>query len=201
VREGSEGYRFATRREYRETGQVLEDYRLDVQQANLNAYPGLRERLENEGIGFASLAELNPDEALLRRVQYLWAETGDENLELDSLSESFDSWREHVLAGSGQSPETHWLALREGRPVGTTYLKRLSPEAAENDYTAVTPAYRGRGIAQALKLRALAWAQQNGLRYFHTSSDVRNVRMIAINRHLGYQPGVRRMEMARDLQS
>ena len=79
-----------------------------------------------------------------------------------------------------------------------TFLKRLSDDAAENDYTGVASTYRGRGIARALKLRAIAWARQRGVRWFYTSSEIGNARMIAVNRRLGYEPGVRRLEVARD---
>ena len=80
-----------------------------------------------------------------------------------------------------------------------TFLKRLSEDAAENDYTGVAAAYRGRGIARALKLRAIAWARQRGVRWFFTSSEIGNERMISANTRLGYQPGVRRLQVARDL--
>jgi GNAT superfamily N-acetyltransferase len=80
-----------------------------------------------------------------------------------------------------------------------TFLKRLGENAAENDYTTVAPAYRGRGIAQALKLRTISWAQQNAVSWFYTSSEIDNARMIAINRRLGYRPGVRRVEVAKNL--
>jgi hypothetical protein len=56
------------------------------------------------------------------------------------------------------SAETHWVALNGERPVGMTFLKRLSEDAAENDYTCVAATHRSRGIATALKLRTIAWA-------------------------------------------
>jgi GNAT superfamily N-acetyltransferase len=86
------------------------------------------------------------------------------------------------------------------RPVGMTFLKRLSQNAAENDYTGVAPSHRGRGIARALKLRAIAWAKENGVDWFYTGSEIGNVRMIGVNRQLGYEPGPRRMEVARELE-
>jgi GNAT superfamily N-acetyltransferase len=115
------------------------------------------------------------------------------------LHDSFPSWQQEVLHAAGLSPETHWLALEGDRPVGMTFLKRLSDEAAENDYTGVASTHRGRGIASALKAHAIAWARQQGVHWFYTSSEIGNTRMIAINQRLGYQPGVRRLEVAQDL--
>ena len=57
--------------------------------------------------------------------------------EHEQLSDSFSSWREEILQAPGLSPETQWIALDAGRPVGMSFLKRLSEDAAENDYTAV----------------------------------------------------------------
>ena len=80
-----------------------------------------------------------------------------------------------------------------------TFLKRLSPTAAENDYTGVAASHRGNGIAVALKLRAIQWAQRNGVDWFYTSSETGNSPMLSINQKLGYRAGVRRIEVGRDI--
>ncbi len=96
------------------------------------------------------------------------------------------------------SAETHWVALDGERPVGMAFLKQLTDDAAENDYTCVAATHRGRGIATALKLRSIAWARQHGVRRLFTSSVIGNTPIIAINKHLGYQVGVRRLAVERD---
>jgi GNAT superfamily N-acetyltransferase len=198
--DAANGRRFAARHGFRETGEVVEQYRLHVPEANAEAYGGLEERLRRGGLRIASLAELGTeDELFLRALQRLWASSGDEPPDPERLRGSFPAWRREVLQAAGLSPETHWVALDGERPVGMTFLKQLSEDAAENDYTGVAPTHRGRGIAPALKLRAIAWARQHGVRWFYTSSEIGNTRMIAINRRLGYQPGVRRLEVSRDL--
>src|SRR5207302_4822019 len=121
-------------------------------------------------------------ELFLRALQRLWADSGEEPPDPEPLRPSFPSWQQGVLHASGLSPETHWVALDGDRPVGMTFLKRLSEDAAENDYTGVASTHRGRGIAPALKLRAIAWARQHGVSWVYTSSEVGNTRMIAINR-------------------
>jgi len=52
----------------------------------------------------------------------------------------------------------------------------------------VDPAWRGRGIALALKLLAIACARRYGVTYISTNNDSENAPMLAINRTLGYQP-------------
>jgi GNAT superfamily N-acetyltransferase len=192
--------RFAARHGFYETGQVVQECRLHVPAAETERYEGGEERLRREGVRIASLAELGRDDELfLRGLQRVSADSGDGPPDPESLGDSFATWRRQVIHGAGMSPETHWVALDGDRPVGMTFLKRLSDDAAENDYTGVASTHRGRGIAPALKLRAIAWARHHGVNWFHTSSEVGNTRMIAINRGLGYQPGVRRLEVARDL--
>ena len=75
-------------------------------------------------------------------------------------------------------------SVRAGRFTGRLHQKRFT--------------HRGRGIASALKLRAIAWAGGQGVRWFYTSSEIGNTPLIAINRRLGYRPGVRRLEVAQD---
>jgi GNAT superfamily N-acetyltransferase len=174
----------------------MEEYGLYVPEATTAMYVAAEERLRGEGIRIVTLAELGPnDEAFLLSLRRLWGHWAGEDVAGGSLAE----WRRNVLEGPGQSPETHWIALDGERPVGTTFLKRLSEDAAENDFTGVGVTHRGRGIAPVLKLHAIAWAQAHGVNWFYTGSEVGNTPMLAINRRLGYQAGIRRREVAREL--
>ncbi|MBW3624062.1 MAG: GNAT family N-acetyltransferase [Armatimonadetes bacterium] len=197
--DAGDGLRFAARHGFVETGEVIQEYRLSLREAKRGDAGRLEERLRHEGVRITSLAEAGGGEAFLRDLQHVWADSGEEPPDPQSLRHSFPSWRREVLDGPGLSPETHWVALDGDRPVGMTFLRRLSSDAAENDYTGVAASHRGRGIAPALKWKAIEWARQHGLNKFHTSSEVGNARMIAINRRLGYQSGPQRREVARDL--
>jgi GNAT superfamily N-acetyltransferase len=186
---------FATHHGFRETGQVIEEYILRISEARIDAYADLQDRLESEGIRITTLDNLDTnDPDFLEALHRVWVGSQDPQ---DAVS--LQEWRAQVLDGAGQTPDTHWVALHEDHPVGMTFLKRLSPDAAENDFTSVLPGYRGRGIAQALKVRAISWARGAGLRSFYTSSELGNAPMIAINTRLGYRPGPRRAEVTRDL--
>ncbi len=59
---------------------------------------------------------------------------------------------------------------------------------AYNDMTAVRPAFRGRGVATALKQATIAWAIGHGLEAIETGNDVENAPMRAVNLALGYTP-------------
>ncbi|MFN3649391.1 MAG: GNAT family N-acetyltransferase [Armatimonadota bacterium] len=188
--------RFAQRRGLVETGQAVQEYHLRLSQATLAPYAGVEERLRQEGLRLASLAELSPHEAFLQALHRL--ASGEDPGGGASLP-GFGSWRGAVLDGPGLSPESFWVALDAGVPVGMTFLRRLTETAAENDFTGVAPAYRGRGIAPVLKLAAIRWARRQGVEQFFTSSELDNAAMIRINRRLGYRPGPVRREVARTL--
>ncbi|HUP55424.1 MAG TPA: GNAT family N-acetyltransferase [Methylomirabilota bacterium] len=63
-----------------------------------------------------------------------------------------------------------------------------STTTAWHDMTAVLRAYRGRGIAGALKDATIAWALDNGLTALETGNDEANAAMRAVNARLGYRP-------------
>lgn len=195
-----DGRRFAAGHGFEETGQIVRECRLSVAEADTSALAGFEKRLAGEGIRIATLAELAPlSVPFLRTLQSLWASSGDGASDSEQLEGQFAAWLAQVLHGSGQSPDTHWVALDGDRPVGMTFLKQIAEGAYENDYTGVAHSHRRQGIATALKLRAISWARQNGGRWFCTNSDLRNVAMTTINTRLGYRPGILRREVALDL--
>ena len=63
-----------------------------------------------------------------------------------------------------------------------------STTLAWHDMTAVRPAYRGRGLALALKQATIAWAIGAGLEALETGNDAENAPMRAVNARLGYRP-------------
>ena len=63
-----------------------------------------------------------------------------------------------------------------------------STTVAYHDMTAVRRAYRGRGIAGALKRATIAWAVAHGLEALDTGNDELNAPMRAVNLALGYRP-------------
>lgn len=63
-----------------------------------------------------------------------------------------------------------------------------STKVAHHDMTAVRPAFRGRGLAVALKQATIAWAVRSGLDELRANNDEENAPMRGINARLGYQP-------------
>src|SRR5581483_3014178 len=91
---------------------------------------------------------------------------------------------------SSWTPSTDWafVALAGEELVGMAGLLDDDdrPDRAENLLTAVRRDHRGRGIARALKQRALRCASERGLREGYTWTQTGNEAMQSLNRSLGY---------------
>ncbi len=106
---------------------------------------------------------------------------------------TYDEFVENVIGASWFRPEGQIFAS-DGDPAKSTEWiglagVRLLPEkrGAYNLMTGVLRSYRGRKIAQALKLLAIRYAKAQGAIYIRTTNDSLNVPMLAINDKLGYQ--------------
>jgi len=63
-----------------------------------------------------------------------------------------------------------------------------NPNVAWHGMTAVARAWRGKGVASALKRATIAWAIANGIETLETANDEANAPMRAVNGRLGYTP-------------
>ena len=102
-----------------------------------------------------------------------------------------------ALEGHGRRrgrPEATFIALAGGEVAGYAKLSLSSADAktAFHDMTGVRRAFRGRGIAGALKRAEIAWAKEAGYESLETNNDLRNKPIRRLNKRHGYkaQPGV-----------
>lgn len=100
----------------------------------------------------------------------------------------FERWRSIVLDAPTSLPEAAVLAVDDGEVVGSAVLYAMTDGAAEHGLTAVRRAWRGRGIATALKSVQIEWARAAGYTELYTSNDETNFAMRGINARLGYEP-------------
>jgi mycothiol synthase len=108
----------------------------------------------------------------------------------DELMEPFEDWLAHDMTGSGDRPEATFVALAGEEVVGYAKfsLTAARPTTASHDMTAVKRAWRGRGIAGALKRAQIAWAKENGYERLATQNELRNEPIRRLNARLGYRP-------------
>jgi GNAT superfamily N-acetyltransferase len=99
---------------------------------------------------------------------------------------------EHVLAPA-TPPDAVFVAVADGEVIAYAML-RLTPDGrtAVHRMTAVKRAWRGRGVATALKRAQIRWARERGLERLRTDNEERNAPMLRVNERLGYRPAAGR---------
>jgi GNAT superfamily N-acetyltransferase len=113
----------------------------------------------------------------------------------DEAHESFEEWRDRHMLGSGDLPEATFIAVAGDEVVGYAKfsLTAARPKVASHDLTAVKRAWRGRGVARALKVTQIEWAKAQGYEELHTRNEERNAPIRHLNEQLGYEPAVGRV--------
>lgn len=113
----------------------------------------------------------------------------------DEEHESFEAWLAHDMSGPSDRPEATFVAVSGDEVVGYAKLSLSTarPTHAYHDLTAVKRAWRGRGVARALKAAQIGWAQANGFEQLRTQNDERNAPIRRLNSEFGYAPAIGRI--------
>jgi mycothiol synthase len=108
----------------------------------------------------------------------------------DDAVEPFEDWLEHEMRGSGDRPDATLVALAGAEVIAYAKfsLTEAQPRTAHHDLTAVKRAWRGRGIAGALKAAQIRWAKEHAYEELRTSNEERNEPIRRLNARLGYRP-------------
>ena len=103
---------------------------------------------------------------------------------------TFDEFRTLSLSGPQFIPEATFLALADGEVIGYGQLgwADRARGIATHDMLAVRRAFRGRGVAGALKATQIAWALEHGLTELRTGNEERNTAARAVNAKYPYEP-------------
>jgi GNAT superfamily N-acetyltransferase len=107
----------------------------------------------------------------------------------DDRIEPFDDWLAHDMGGSGDRPEATFVAVAGDEVVGYAkfHLTTARPTVAYHDITGVKRAWRGKGIAHALKAAEIAWAKEKGYERLETLNEQRNEPIRRLNERWGYR--------------
>src|SRR5215208_902031 len=108
----------------------------------------------------------------------------------DEQVEPFDEWLSVHMQGPQDRGDATFAAIADGEVVGWAKLSfsNARPHTPFHDLTGVKRAWRGRGIARALKHAQLAWAKEQGYRSLRTAMVQRNEPIRRLNEQLGYRP-------------
>ena len=190
-----EGARFAEAVGFRAFHERIDAY-IDVPSFDSSRFEDPNETAARAGVRLASYAELVQErgadlEAFQRELlPAIWTMARDvpSPTPMPEQPPPFEIARKMFFEGPGQDPPSTIIALRDGRPVGMTATAVKENGTAYTNFTGVARAERGKGIALALKLRALRNLRERGIKLFGTTNDEKNAAMRGINQRLGYKP-------------
>jgi GNAT superfamily N-acetyltransferase len=99
------------------------------------------------------------------------------------------------MRGRGDGPEATFVALAGDEVVGYAKfsLTDAQPKTAYHELSAVKRAWRGRGVARALKARQIGWAKESGFAELRTRNEERNEPIRRLNALFGYRPALGRI--------
>jgi GNAT superfamily N-acetyltransferase len=162
---------------------------LDLAGFEEQRFDDLMRRVRAQGFRFFSLAEAGVTEENKHKLYEVNRAAALDNPGNDGIFPDFRAFSKDVFEASWFRAETQILASHADRWVGIAAIGIYPADNhAYNAFTGVLREYRGRGLAQALKLQTILLAKQKGIRYVRTDNDSKNAPMLAINRKLGYEP-------------
>ncbi|MGH2378364.1 MAG: GNAT family N-acetyltransferase [Candidatus Limnocylindria bacterium] len=187
-----EGVRFAERRGYRERNRRYNSY-VDVAAFDESRFEDPDTIAARAGVRLVTWAEVATERAggldSLERESYEFgnAMAADIPRPEPIPMPPYEAIRDMFFgANSLIDGEATILALHDGRIVAETITEQRTPGIAYTDFTGTAREWRGKGLALALKLRALRALKAQGAKLFGTTNDEQNAAMRGVNAKLGY---------------
>jgi mycothiol synthase len=160
---------------------------LNLENFDATPFAGLIQKLEAQGFSFKTIDQLRNDPERDQKLCDLGnAVSNDVPLGLVNTPLSLEQFKKSILEISWAREEAFVVAIYNGQYVA---VNNLGVDANGNsfvDVTGVLPDFRGRGLASALKLLGIQWAQKQGIKEMFTNNDAINIPMIAVNEKFGF---------------
>ena len=162
---------------------------LDVTAFDPSPYVDLEPTLNVQGIFIKTVAELKSDPDRDRKIYELYCAV-DEDVphEGDAITKpDFDDWLKWGLNGPSVMQDAYLIAVHGNDYVGLRELGNYSDhEILLGSLLGVRRNHRKRGIALAMQLRNITYAQENGYRLLKDCTAIQNAPMQAMFNRLGF---------------
>lgn len=161
---------------------------LEVMTFDPAPYAGLEDKLHAGGIEIRTCRELKTDPDRDHKMYDMeWELLQDVPGSEDFTRVPFEKWCEDIIEDPLFLPDAYFVALDGGEYVGMSNLwDDRATDALNTGLTGVKRSHRRRGIATALKVRAIAYARVHGHPLIKTGNEVNNRPMLSINERLGF---------------
>ncbi len=163
---------------------------LDVRSFDPRPFEGTLKRVDESEVDVRPFGELMAEDKDALHKAY---EAGWEFLQDVPFPEPIQKWPfEQYLSeveGPWGMPESWFMAVDQGRYVGMSQLWRIPamPARLQTGLTGVARTHRRRGLATALKVRAISGAKEAGFESIRTDNEENNP-MYVLNANLGFKP-------------
>jgi GNAT superfamily N-acetyltransferase len=182
----SDAASFLQKRGFREEMRHWESH-LDVNAFNPTPFAEDARRAAEQGIVVKTFPELEGDPDRMQKLYELTTAVGSDVPSPEPHTDiDYEQWLK-FFEGPNFLPDGIFVAVDGDKYVG---FSNVFASQAENHLhtglTGVLREYRRRGIAMALKLRAVAYAKERGADVIRTSNESNNRGMLGINERLGF---------------
>jgi len=179
--------RFVEKRSFREYRREGDSF-LDPHDFDSTPYSEVEKRLNSHGIEIMTLRELVNDPDRDRKLYDLdWEVTRDEPGSADDTRVDIETFVKNGLNAQHRLPDGYFVAVRGDEYIGLCLLNHVTADnSVMHGITGVKRAFRRRGIALIMKVRAIIYARENGFSLVRTGNEIGNQPMLAINKRLGF---------------
>ncbi len=180
--------RFLKDRGFKRTMKMWEA-ELKVDEFDFDEYEGLEEKLEDEGIVLMSLKEIEDDEENKRKLYELHEDVMEDVPLPDEYKRTdYDRFIDGLFNHPGYFPEGYILAIKDDEFVGmSSHWFKEKENSLFTGLTGVRRDYRGKGIATAMKVKALEVAKEENIDKIKTMNETRNEDILHINEKMGFE--------------